>query len=303
MAKDLLREAKNYNIDIRENVMLNNYTTLNIGGPAKYFVFVRNIEELKKILQLVKLYNENLLIIGAGSNILVSDKGFNGVVVKLKEDFCRIKINNTTVEVFSGVMLSMLIKTVVDHSLGGLEDLFGIPGTIGGCVVMNAGVKTSTVSDFIEYIEVIDVKEPEVGIIKFRRNDINFDYRKSGLEDKYVVIKAVFNLKVSKKEKLIERINEVLLNRIKTQPLGTFNAGCIFKNPSKDISSAQLIEGCGLKGYSIGDAYISEKHANFIINRKNAKAEDFVALIRYVIKKVKEKYNIELEPEIRIVGF
>ncbi len=302
MAKNFIEDAKNFNIDIRENVMLNKYTTLNIGGPAKYFTYVRSIMELQNILKLVKLYKENILILGAGSNILISDKGFDGVVIKLKEDFCKIDINNTTIISFSGVMLPMLIKTAVDYSLSGLEDLFGIPGTLGGCVIMNAGTKTATISDYIEYVEVISIDEPEADVIKLKKNDINFDYRKSGLEDKYIVVKVVFNLKISQKEKLIERINEVLLNRMKTQPLGTFNAGCIFKNPSKDVSSAKLIEECGLKGYSIGDAYISEKHANFIINRKNAKAEDFIALIRYVIKKVKEKHNIELEPEIKIVG-
>lgn len=302
MSKNFLQELKNYNIDIRENVLLSKYTTLNIGGPAKYFAFINNIDELQTILKLVKLYKENLLIIGAGSNMLIADEGFNGVVIKLKGEFCKIEVNDKTVTAFAGVMLPMLIKTAIDYSLSGLEELYGIPGTIGGCVIMNAGTKTATISDNIEYIEVMNINEPEIGVIKLKKEDINFGYRKSGLEEEYVIIKAVFNLKSSEKEKLIERINEVLLNRMKTQPLGTFNVGCIFKNPSKDISSAKLIEECGLKGYSIGDAYISEKHANFIINRNNAKAEDFISLIRYIIKAVKEKFNIELEPEIKIIG-
>jgi UDP-N-acetylmuramate dehydrogenase len=244
-------------------------------------------------------------VIGAGSNMLISDKGFDGIVIKLKRDFNTISVEGEKVVAYSAAMLPMLIKTTVDYSLAGLEELFGIPGSVGGGIIMNAGTKTSTISDYLEYIEVIKINTPEEGIIKLAKEQINFKYRSSGLEDQYVIIKACFKLKKGDSELLKKRINECLLKRSETQPLGTFNAGCVFKNPyegEKDITAAKLIESAGLKGFSIGGACVSEKHANFIINKNNATCEDFVNLIKYVIKVVKEKYSVELQPEITLVG-
>lgn len=300
---DFVKEVNKYNITIRTNELLSRYTTLKIGGPAKYFVYVRTVEELQKVLEIIKFYNEKLLIIGAGSNMLISDKGFDGVVIKLKDNFCHVEVQQQNIIAYAGVMLPMLIKIAIDNSLAGLEDLFGIPGTLGGAVIMNAGVNTATISDHLEYIEVIDIKQPQKGVIKLTKNEIGFDYRKSGLEDKFVVVSAMFKLNYDDQERLRNRITEVLLKRLQTQPLGTFNAGCIFKNPKEGtVSSAKLIEECGLKGYAIGDAYVSEKHANFIINKNNATADDFIQLIRYIIKTVKQKFGVELEPEIKIIG-
>lgn len=301
---DFVKELKRHNINFRINELLNKYTTLNIGGPAKYFVFVNSIPELQTVLTLVKLFNQKLFVIGAGSNILISDEGFDGVVVKLKNEFCQIQIKQQNVTAYAGVMLPMLIKTTVDASLSGLEELYGIPGTVGGAVVMNAGTKIAVISDQLEYVDVIDIHEPEKGIIRLSKKEISFGYRESSLEDKFVVIRCEFSLKEKDSILLKKRINEILLERIKTQPLDTFNVGCVFKNPSSSgVSSAKLIEECGLKGYSIGDAYVSEKHANFIINRNKAKAKDFFELMEYVKKRVKDKFNIELEPEIKLVGF
>ncbi|MEN3014228.1 MAG: UDP-N-acetylmuramate dehydrogenase [Endomicrobiia bacterium] len=292
---------KQHNIDVKLNEPLKRYTTLNIGGEARYFVKSNNISELITVLKLSKEFHQKVLIIGAGSNMLISDKGFEGVVIKLSDEFCKFEIISNKVLCGAGVMLPLLIKTVVDYSLGGLEELFGIPGSVGGAIMMNAGTKVATISDNLESIEAIKIDEPDK-IVKFSKNEINFEYRKSNLEC-FVIIKAIFNLKPADKNFLKERITNLLIERNKTQPLGTFNVGCIFKNPQGGkVSSAKLIEECGLKGFSCGDAYISEKHANFIINKKNATSEDFVNIIRYVIKKVKEKYGIELEPEIKLVN-
>lgn len=303
MVQEFIEELKRYNFVFKTNEQLSKYTTLKIGGPAKYFVYIRNVNELIKILNLVKSTEQKLLVVGAGSNILVSDEGFDGVVIKLKEDFLKIEINGQLLTAYAAAMLPMVIKTAVDASLGGLEELFGIPGTVGGAVIMNAGTKVACIADNLEYIEVVRINSPEDGIIRLNKNEIKFGYRTSGLEDEYIVVKSIFRLNENDKEKLKSRINEVLLERVKTQPLGTFNAGCVFKNPKNtNLTSAKLIEQCGLKGYSVGDAYVSEKHANFIINRQNATAKDFVAVINHVIKTVKEKFNIELEPEIKLVG-
>lgn len=302
-SKNFLEEVRRYNINIRTDEKLAGYTTLNIGGPAKYFAFVNTVEELFNLLKLAREFNLKVLVIGAGSNLLISDKGFDGLVIKLKSEFNNVFINKTDVISGSGVMLPMLIKLTVDYSLCGLEELFGIPGSVGGGIIMNAGTKIASISDNLLYIEAIKLDELDLGIIRLNKNEINFGYRRSGLEDRFVILKSVFSLKEGDKIKLQQRITEVLLKRKETQPLGTFNAGCVFKNPDDGkISSAMLIEQCGLKGYSCGGAYISEKHANFIINKNNATCEDFLNLMRYVIKTVKERFNITIEPEIKLVG-
>ncbi len=302
-SKDFLEEVKKYNIHIKTDEKLAGYTTLNIGGPAKYFAFVKNVDELLNILKLARDFNLKILIIGAGSNLLISDKGFDGLVIKLKGEFNNVLINKTDVISGSGVMLPMLIKLSVDYSLSGLEELFGIPGSVGGGIVMNAGTKIASISDTLLYLEAIKLDELQLGVLRLDKKEIDFGYRRSGLEDKFIILKAVFSLKEADKTKLQKRITEVLLNRKETQPLGTFNAGCVFKNPEDGkISSARLIEECGLKGYSYGGAYISEKHANFIINKNNATCEDFLNLMRHVIKTVKEKFNITIEPEIKLIG-
>ncbi len=306
MGNNIIETFKKHNIYVIFNEKLSKHTTLNIGGPAKYFIYTENLEQLIDVLSIAKFYNEKVLIIGAGSNMLISDQGFDGIVIKLKKDFCYINVEGEKVIAGSAVMLSMLIKTTIDYSLGGLEELFGIPGSVGGGIIMNAGTKISTISDCLEYVEVVKINSPEEGVIKLDKEQINFKYRSSGLENKYVIVSGCFKLKKSDNEFLRKRINEVLLHRIKTQPLGTFNAGCIFKNPygeKNEITAAKLIEEAGLKGFSIGGACVSEKHANFIINKNNATCEDFANLIRYIIKVVKEKYNIELQPELTLVGF
>ncbi|MCS7231633.1 MAG: UDP-N-acetylmuramate dehydrogenase [Elusimicrobiota bacterium] len=301
MVKDFLSLIKPHGIDVRQNEILKKYTTLNIGGAAKFFVNVNNLLQLKTVLKIANECREEILVIGAGSNMLISDNGFDGVVIKLRGEFSNFYIMDNNVVSYSGVMLPFLIKTTVDYSLGGLEELFGIPGSIGGAIMMNAGTKTSTISDNLDYIEVIEITNPDK-VIKLTKNEINFGYRKSGLEG-FIIVKAAFILRKSDKDILKKRITEILIERNKTQPLGTFNVGCVFKNPQDGkISSAKLIESCGLKGFFCGDAYVSEKHANFIINRQNATSEDFVKVIRHVIKTVKEKYNIELEPEIKLIN-
>jgi len=305
MENNIIETLKKHDINILFGEKLSKHTTLNIGGPAKYFVYIENIQQLIDVLSIAKFYNEKVFIIGAGSNLLVSDKGFDGIVIKLKKDFTTIDIDEEKVIAYSAVMLPMLINTTVEHSLSGLEELFGIPGSVGGAIIMNAGTKTASISDCLEQIEVVKIDGPEQGIIKLSKEQINFQYRSSGLENKYVIVSAQFHLKKSDKEILKKKLNEVLLKRIQTQPLGTFNAGCIFKNPygtESEITAAKLIESAGLKGFSIGGACVSEKHANFIINKNNATCEDFLELIRYIIKVVKEKYNIELQPEITFVG-
>ncbi len=299
----VLKELHQLNIDVRTNEMLKQHTTLHIGGPAKFFVNVRNTKELISVLEIVRKYKLPFLVIGAGSNLLISDEGFAGVIVKLRDEFRELKlIQEKKIYAGAGVMLAMLIKFAVDNSLSGLEELFGIPGTVGGAIMMNAGTKNSTISDNLEFIEVLSISNPQYGVIKLYKEEINFGYRRSGLEN-FVILSSVFNLREGNKEELQKRITEVLLTRAKTQPLGTFNAGCIFKNPENHkYTAAMLIDKCNLKGFQCGDAYVSTQHANFIINKNNATSKDFVKIIKHIISVVKKKYKVKLEPEIKLVN-
>lgn len=296
----ILGQLKKLGIITLKNEELKKHTTLRIGGPAKYFAYIQNQHQLKEILKILNSENQNYFVIGAGSNLLVSDKGFDGWVLKLKGDFLNIHHQNEKVYSGAAVMLNMLIKYCIDNSLSGLEELFGIPGTVGGAIWMNAGTKNKEISQCLEYIEIVDGKNYE--IIKLKKNDINFSYRNSGLKD-CVIIGASFNLFNDDKKMLEQKINHILLERAKSQPLGNFNAGCVFKNPKNcNFTAGMLIEKCGLKGFTIGDSCVSEKHANFIINKNNATSKEFVEVMKHVMSSVKEKFNIELEPEIKLIN-
>ncbi len=193
-------------------------------------------------------------------------------------------------------MLQFLVKRCADFGYSGLEPLIGIPGTVGGALISNAGTKKGTISDFFENVTVIDITGQ---LKKLQKNEVKFGYRTSDLEGK-IILWAEFLIKKSTKEKVLERINKNLLERMKTQPLGTFNAGSIFKNP-EGKTAGQLIEDCGLKGYRVGGASISHKHANFILNDGTATSADVQKIIDVVRKKVFKKFGIKLELEIKII--
>jgi UDP-N-acetylmuramate dehydrogenase len=300
----VVEKLKQKNIRFRLNEELKNHTTLKIGGKTDIFVSVENKEQLVYTLKLLNQYNQKYFVIGSGSNLLISDDGFRGCVIKLTGDFVEIKrMPNYELYTGAGAVLGMVIKYCIDNSLSGLENLFGIPGTIGGAIYMNAGTKDCTISDKLKYVEVINFydDEYEVSILK-KDDEINFEYRKSNL-DNCIILGAVFNLSPSEKSFLEKKVTKVLLTRSTTQPLGSFNAGCVFKNPKNyNMSAGMLIEQCGLKGYSIGGAMVSDKHANFIINKNNSSSQDFVKLIKYVMDTVYKKFNIKLELEIKLVN-
>lgn len=280
---------------IKKNVELAPYTTFGIGGPADYFI---EAETKKKIVEAVQWARKKKLpyfILGSGSNLLVSDHGFRGLVVKCQ--MLHIKCQNTRIVVGSGFSLAKLLLMARDNNLTGLEHLVGIPGTIGGAVVGNAGTKSGFISQAIEKVEVLG----EDGLIYDLNNqECCFQYRSSRFKKtKEIILEVVFQLKKEDRTAIDRRMDQTRKER-KNQPPGK-SIGSIFKNPNS-YSAGSLIEKVGLKGKKIGDAAVSREHANWIINLGHARAVDVVKLIDLCKKKVKEKFNLGLEEEIILVG-
>lgn len=253
-------------------------------------------DELRQLLICAKRYKIPLSVIGAGSNILAQDKELRRIVARLGGDFKKISFCATRMRCGSGLSLNQAILAGQRRGLGAFEFLAGIPGTIGGALVSNAGAWGRSIGDAVEEVRVMD----RAGRIKvLHKKDIKFSYRSSGLE-KYIILDAVFRLKITAAAEIKKKIWQYLKQRRAAQDSSGPNAGCVFKNPAGGISAGRLIDLCGLKGRRIGGAVISLRHANFIINRANARAQDVLALMRLAKNKVKEKFGITLEPEIKI---
>lgn len=296
------------------------HTTFKIGGPAKLFIEPPDTRSLRLLLNSlnpvrkihtgktkfsngVKRYLPTgrkskipILIIGAGSNILINDKGLKAVVLRLNSPaFKKIFFEHNHLNVGSGVMLNRILRMAQRRGLSGLEFLAGIPGTVGGALVMNAGIPQDNIGDLVEQVSVMDYN----GNIKtLKKGEIKFGYRTSSLS-KYIILNARLKLVKKDKKEIKDKINRYINYRKLTQDLSRPSAGCIFKNP-KGVSAGALIDLCGLKGKRIGDACISPRHANFILNLGEARSDDVLRLIDLIRKKVKKEFNITLKPEIKI---
>lgn len=284
---------------VLENVSLKDYNTYKIGGIAKYVVKPYNVENLISLIEFLKDENLKYIVLGKGSNVILPDEDFDGVVVLL-DNLNSYDINNNVVDVEAGIPLGKFIMYIINSNLGGLENLCGIPGTLGGAIVGNAGCYGSQISDYL-----ISVTYLEDGIIKtLLKEDCKFGYRDSVFKkDKNkIILKCKFNLLESDKEEMLVIVRENTLKRKNSQPLEYPNAGSVFRNP-EGVSAGKLIEDLGLKDYNINGAYISNKHANFIINKGNATSEDIINLIEYVKGKVDKAHGIKLILEQEIVKY
>ncbi len=285
--------------DIKENVSLKTLTTLKVGGISKYVFYPKDVTSLKKALTLFKENNINYKIFGNGSNIIPSDKIYDGVIIKLSL-LNNLKIEDEVIEVEAGYSLMKLAKEVIKLGLSGLEWANGIPGTIGGAVYMNAGAYKQDMSFVLEKITALD---ENMNIVTLNKDELDFSYRHSRLmEENLICLSAT--LKLEKKDiSLIEEVvNKRKEKRMETQPLEYPSAGSVFRNPFNDFAG-RLVEECNLKGKQIGGAMISLKHANFIINKDNATGNDVLDLINLAKKEVKEKFNIELKQEQELFNF
>lgn len=236
-------------------------------------------------------------MLGAGSNLLVSDAGIAGLVVRLRGEFETFTFSGSSVRAGAGVFLPTLVKACAEKGLGGAEPLVGVPGTVGGGLIMNCGTRELWLGAIVQSVEALNADGAFETIPADR---IDFKYRWSSLGGKILCF-ATLNLTPAKKEAVQKTIQEFLSKRLETQPIGTLNVGSIFKNPEGNFS-ARLIEQAGLKGFKVGAAQVSPKHANFFVNTGGATAKDFQALVAHAQKTVKEKCGVELEPEIKMVG-
>lgn len=285
-----------------ERVLLNepmrNHTTFKIGGVADIFVKINDIEELKFLIAVATKKKVQVSAIGNGSNVLVKDKGIRGIVVKLNFNEI-IKEDNGILRVGAGVLLSKLAREAKEEELTGMEFASGIPGNFGGAVYMNAGAYGEQISDKIIETTYIDEKG-QINTIK--KEEQEFSYRKSIFQrKKWIILSGKIQLEKGDRDKIKNRMEEYSKSRREKQPLNMPNAGSIFKR-GEGFITAKLIDECGLKGYSVGDAEVSTLHAGFIVNKGNATAEDVLKLMQYIKEKVKEKFNVNIEPEIRIIG-
>ena len=283
--------------------MLARHTSLGIGGPAAIWAEPRDVKELKRIVIFAKDNNIPTLTLGGGTNVLASDEGFNGMVIHLGSSvFKNIKISGTTVRIGAGYSVPRLVKLCCNEGLSGLESLVGIPGTVGGAVYMNAGGWSSplykNIGDYVASLKVMDNKGK---IRTIKRKDLVFGYRSSNLSS-YVILEAALKLGREDKSDLVSRCSKFLKMKKDKQVLDMPSAGCVFKNPKDfQFTTGQMIDMLGLKGKRAGGAQVSEKHANFIINRKAASCGDVLRLIDIIKRKVMDNYNISLELEIKVI--
>lgn len=283
-----------------ENASLKKFTSYKVGGQAKVIVYPKDTKKLIELLKLIKHYNINYKVLGNGSNLLFSDKDYNGVLIKLDE-FDQLEFQGNNITVGAGYSLMKLASFATRKSLAGLEFASGIPGTVGGAVYMNAGAYKSDMGYIVKKVKVLT---PDFKIISMTNSELNFHYRTSFFQKNtgFICLEATISLVHGKKEKLIEVNRDRKQRRLNEQPLEYPSAGSVFRNP-EGMASGKLIDDLGLKGLCKGDAQISEKHANFIINKGNAKANDIKELMEFTKNLVKEKYNVDLKIEQEFVNW
>ncbi|MCZ6676843.1 MAG: UDP-N-acetylmuramate dehydrogenase [Candidatus Poribacteria bacterium] len=284
---------------LRFDEPLSKHTYFGIGGPAAAYVEVNSIGELAAVAQLKRRWNVPVAIIGRGSNLLVSDAGYTGIVVRLIGVFDQLEFDGNHVHVGAGVSLPRLSKTAARHGLSGVEFALGIPGSVGGALIMNAGAWGSSFGDVVEHVEVMT---DEGKLIRLGHDDAGFGYRHSGLNAYFCATSALLQLTSGDVKTITDCMNTLYQKKIASQPFAEENSGCMFKNPP-DNSAGKLIDECGLKGYRIGGAKVSEIHANFILNLDNATAQDVLELVCHIQTCVKQDKGVDLEMEVKLLGF
>ncbi|KON89185.1 UDP-N-acetylenolpyruvoylglucosamine reductase [Sporosarcina globispora] len=285
---------------IKENEPMANHTTMKIGGPADLFIEPSSIEKLAKAMDMIRRYNLKWRAIGRGSNLLVSDGGIEGVVIKLGRGMDHVDLNGTELSVGGGYSLVALSTIISKKGLSGLEFASGIPGSVGGAVYMNAGAHGSDISNIMTKAYVLF----EDGKMEWLTNkEMEFSYRTSVLQKKRpgIVLEAVFQLTEGDREIISSSMQRNKDYRKETQPWNYPCAGSIFRNPLPEYAG-QLIEKAGMKGHSIGGAKISDMHGNFIVNAGDAKAEDVLSLIQHIKDTIFDLYGVKMETEVEIIG-
>lgn len=278
---------------------MSRHTTFRIGGPADYFLIPETVHEIREILKICREENLPYFILGNGSNLLVSDKGYRGVIIQLYRNISRVSVEGTCIRAQAGALLSAIAAAAKNASLTGFEFAGGIPGTLGGAVVMNAGAYGGEMKDVLSEVTVLD-KNGE--ILTLSSGELKMGYRTSIVKSaEYLVLEASISLKEGNQEEIRDRMKELTEQRTSKQPLEYPSAGSTFKRP-EGYFAGKLIMDCGLRGYCVGGAQVSEKHCGFVINTGNATAEDVRILMKNVFDMVYEKFGVILEPEVKFLG-
>ena len=297
----LLSKIKNISKGIvLDNELMSKHTSYGIGGKVLAYIRPFDKYELIKIIKLLNENNSKIYFVGSGSNLLVNDKKINAYIITPAKALKLFNIDDNIITAESGVMLGKVVKESIKHNLTGLEGLVGVPGTLGGALMMNAGAWGAEISN---YLISVDVVSSNGEIKKLYPGDIEFKYRYSSFSSNEFILSAKFKLNKASRTEINKRKLIASRGRIKSQPLKFRSAGSVFKNPHTKLAAGLLIDKVGLKGTRYGDAEISNHHANFFINHGNAKALDIAKLIKISRKKVYEKFGIMLELEIKTIGF
>lgn len=310
-------------VNIQKNISLAPRTTFCIGGPAKYFVAVNNEKELIEVLEFAEGNHLDFFILGGGSNILVNDKGFDGLVISIRD--VKLEIKGTAVECGAGVALAKIVALSMKNGLVGMEWAAGIPGTVGGAVRGNAAAFQGSMADVVESVKVLEIQNSSFQAKNYNKQDCLFQYRSSIFKKspRLIILSVALNLQKGNQNEIREKVEAIIKKRSANQPLGMKSAGSFFVNPivadeklreeferdtgmksmGQKIPAVWLIDQAGLKGKKIGGAMISEKHANFIVNTGNATAEDVIILTSLIKQKVRNKFKVQLQEEVCYVGF
>ena len=284
-------------VNVKLNEPLSRHTTFKVGGPADVFAMPQTAEELVYTIKLCRENNISYYIIGNGSNLLVRDKGFRGVIIR--PDLKELSLDNNKITAGAGVMLGAAARLAADNSLTGMEFASGIPGTVGGGVCMNAGAYGGELKDIIEYVKILD---KDLNIKTLSCEEAAFGYRTSGImKTGATVLETAFLLEKGDKAEILEKMNTLNAQRREKQPLEYPSAGSTFKRP-EGYFAGKLIDDCGLRGFAVGDAQVSEKHCGFVVNKGSASASDILELMKNVTEKVYDKFGVKLEAEVRVIG-
>lgn len=301
MYTDFLKEITSFMEaeDIKIDEMMNKHTSFRVGGPAKVFLTVHSEESLRNILLALKRYELPYFVLGNGSNLLVSDEGYDGVMVYLGEEFSEVEITGTQIRAKAAALLGKIARMAMEEELAGLEFAAGIPGSLGGGVVMNAGAYGGELSQVVTKVRAMN---PEGEIVELEKEQLLLGYRTSIFKTSpFVILEVFMELQKGNKEEILAKIKEYTKARVEKQPLEYPSAGSTFKRPEGHFAG-KLIMDAGLRGYRVGDAQVSEKHCGFVINRGNATATQIKTLMSDVAKKVKEEFGIDLEAEVILLG-
>ncbi len=285
---------------VRLRERMEEHTSLHIGGEADYFVAPTTDEEVRGVVNLCRQEKMPYFILGNGSNLLVSDLGYRGLILQLADNFSEIWVKeDNTITAQAGVMLARLANEAAANSLTGLEFASGIPGTLGGAVTMNAGAYGGEMKHCLTGARVLDEAD---NILELGLEELELGYRSSALQQKhYILLEADIRLSKGEEAKIRSRMKELNAQRREKQPLDQYSAGSTFKRP-QGYYAGKLIADAGLRGYQVGGAAVSEKHCGFIINKEQATAKEFLTVIQDVIRIVEEKFGVRLEPEVKLLG-